>query len=86
MAGEKAKTGTTEASDTAATATSEPEPVREPIEYLRESSDPLFGVGVDVLDGALVDAGLSSRKNLSRDEVAAAIKAYHDREVVAGKG
>lgn len=84
MAGEKAKTGTTEASDAAAT--SEPEPVREPLEYLRESSDPLFGVSVDVLDGALVDAGLSSRKNLSRDEVAAAIKAYHDREVVAGKG
>lgn len=84
MAGEKGTTAKTDGGDTAATP--DPEPAREPIEYLRESSDALFGVGRDVLDGALVDAGLASRKNLGRDEVAAAIKAYHDREVVAGKG
>jgi hypothetical protein len=84
MAGEKGTTAKTDGGDAAAT--SEPEPVKEPIEYLRESSDVLFGVGLDVLDGALVDAGLASRKNLSRDEVVAAIKAYHGREVVAGKG
>jgi hypothetical protein len=84
MAGEKATTSRSDTGDAAATP--EPEPVREPVEYLRESSDALFGVGVDVFAGALVDGGLASRKNLSREEVAAAIKAYHDREVVAGKG
>lgn len=56
----------------------------EPVAYLRESSDVIFGVGRDVLDGALADAGLTHRVNLSRDEVAAAIKAHHARVVVPG--
>jgi hypothetical protein len=60
------------------------EPPTEPVAYLRESSDVLFGVGRDVLDGALVDAGLAHRVNLNRDEVAEAIKTYSDRVVVPG--
>lgn len=55
-----------------------------PVAYLRESSEQLFGVGRDVLDGALVDAGLAHRANLTREQANAAIKAHHSREVVPG--